>query len=404
MRVAFLSVSAEMGGSEASLLELVKGVRRLRPAWQPIVFVPRDGPLAARVRSAGGDTRVLPMPAALAGFGESSGRTRLASRGAKLLAAASAVRAYADTLASTITAERADVVHSNGLKLHVLASRALPREMPIVWHVHEYISTRTLSRTLLRRLSARPRRIVANSHSVAADVAAALGTSNIETIYNAVDLDEFAPAGDALDLDALAGAAPAPPGTVRIGLVATFGRWKGHEVFMRAVHGFPTDAPVRAYVIGGPLYDTGSQHSIDDLRREALRAGVADRVFFTGFVDRPSAALRALDVVVHASTQPEPFGLVIAEGMACGRAVVASAAGGAAELVHDGVDALTHQPGDAEHLFRTIQRLAADPDLRAALGRAARQTAEHQFAPDLFAGSFISLYERIAGVSAKVPA
>ncbi len=58
--------------------------------------------------------------------------------------------------------------------------------------------------------------------------------------------------------------------------------------------------------------------------------------------------MRALDIVVHASTRPEPFGLVIAEAMACGRAVITSAAGGAAEIVESEVDALTHTPGDVE--------------------------------------------------------
>ena len=68
MRIAFLSVSAEMGGSEVSLLELVRGLRRLAPRVEPVVVVPRDGPLAARIREADGAVRVLPMPAALARF------------------------------------------------------------------------------------------------------------------------------------------------------------------------------------------------------------------------------------------------------------------------------------------------------------------------------------------------
>src|SRR5207247_439443 len=66
-----------------------------------------------------------------------------------------------------------------------------------------------------------------------------------------------------------------------------------------------------------------------------------DRVGFTGFLDDPASAMRALDIVVHASTQPEPFGLVIAEGMACGRAVIASRSGGSVEFIESGTNALT---------------------------------------------------------------
>ena len=103
--------------------------------------------------------------------------------------------------------------------------------------------------------------------------------------------------------------------------------------------------------------------------------------------------MRALDVVVHASTQPEPFGLVIAEGQAAARAVIVSAAGGAEELVTDGVDALTHAPGDAGGLARAIERLANDRALRTRLGLAARQSAVRRFDPDVFTRAFIEVYQ-----------
>src|SRR4051812_6736193 len=61
---------------------------------------------------------------------------------------------------------------------------------------------------------------------------------------------------------------------------------------------------------------------------------------FVPFQARVEAVYRALDVVVHASTRPEPFGLTIAEAMACGRPLVAARAGGAAELFEDEVEAL----------------------------------------------------------------
>ena len=123
-------------------------------------------------------------------------------------------------------------------------------------------------------------------------------------------------------------------------------------------------------------------------------AGLAGRVGLTGFVDRPAAAMRALDVVVHASTQPEPFGLVIAEGMACGRAVIVSAAGGADELVTDGrrcADASRRAtpPGCA----RASRGSPAIRRLRARLGAAARQSALRQFDADAFARAFIDVYQ-----------
>ena len=100
---------------------------------------------------------------------------------------------------------------------------------------------------------------------------------------------------------------------------------------------------------------------------------------FTGFVRRSAEAMRSLDVVVHASTKPEPFGLVIIEAMACRRALIASRGGGANEIIRDGVNALAHTPGHAEDLAGLIVRLAHDPKLREKLGEAGRQTAERHF-------------------------
>jgi glycosyltransferase involved in cell wall biosynthesis len=268
----------------------------------------------------------------------------------------------------------------------------------LIWHVHEYISRRPLTSTLLGRYAGRCAAIVANSQSVAADARAALGGREVRVIPNAVDLDTFSPEGAAADLDALSGLAPAPAGTVRVGLVATFARWKGHAVFLRAIADeAAAGVPLRAYVIGGPVYDThGSQHSREELAALARDLRIADRVGFTSFVDAPAPALRALDIVVHASTDPEPFGMVIAEAMACGRALVTSATGGAAELVRDGVDAVVHRPGDSVDLAACIARLAADPALRRRLGEQARVVAVERFDSRRLAARFAELYEETA--------
>jgi glycosyltransferase involved in cell wall biosynthesis len=139
--------------------------------------------------------------------------------------------------------------------------------------------------------------------------------------------------------------------------------------------------------------------------------GIADRVGFTGFVAQPASAMRALDIVVHASTQPEPFGLVIIEGMACGRAVIVSEAGGAAELIQTKlqpnspaanstnieteINALGHAPGDAAQLAERITQLATDSALRARLGAAGRATVERRFKREQLATALTQTYRQL---------
>jgi len=396
MRVAFMSVSDQLGGSEAMLLQIAAQLKRTRPTWEQHLILPGDGPLRALARAAGINAIVLPMPRSIARLGESGLRT--ASRGhagVRLVQAAMDLPLYERQLGDALDAIAPDVIHSNGLKAHVLAARTHDPSRALVWHMHEYVSPRPLTRALLRRYAERCAAVVTNSRSVADDVRAVVPAAiEVTTIYNAVDLERFTPEGPSLDLDALSGLPPGPPSTTRVGLVATYSRWKGHDVFLRAVAEIPRERNVRAYVIGGALYDTErSQHSREELEALAANYGVRDRVGFTGFVTASERAIRALDIVVHASTTPEPFGLVIAEAMACGRAVVTSAAGGSAELVRDGYDAMTHRPGDAGELASAIGTLAFNSPLRARLGAAARQAAAARFDARRLGDQFGAVYE-----------
>jgi glycosyltransferase involved in cell wall biosynthesis len=100
--------------------------------------------------------------------------------------------------------------------------------------------------------------------------------------------------------------------------------------------------------------------------------------------------------VVHASTDPEPFGLVIAEAMACRRAVVASAGGGAGELIEPGVTALVHEPGDVGALADRIRTLVVDAALRARLAAAARDAAERAFARARMVAELVPVYRTLA--------
>jgi glycosyltransferase involved in cell wall biosynthesis len=124
---------------------------------------------------------------------------------------------------------------------------------------------------------------------------------------------------------------------------------------------------------------------------------LAGRVGFTGFLEDNAAALRSLDIIVHAITQPEPFGMVIIEAMACGKALIAVQAGGAAELFVDGENALGHPAGDSAELARQIERLSRDEGLRRALGEAGRATVQRHYQGARLAADLSDLYRELAG-------
>ncbi len=399
MRVVFLNPAGQIGGGERVLLAAVRALRDHRPA----VVLLADGPLRAAAEQAGATVDVLPLPPSLAGIGDT--QFREGGRAAKWLAlartaftAALPAANYLRRFRTLLRRLRPEVVHSNGLKAHLLARVTVPTGVPILWHVHDFYSERPLMARLLKLARRGVVGAVAISDAVRRDAENVLPGVPVTVVRNGVDTGHFAPATrDGRSLDRLAGL---PEGDfVRVGLVATYANWKGQSVFLEALARLPADLPVRGFIVGGPIYTTaGSQWTRDELVRIAERLGLTSRFGFVPFQPDPADVYRALDVVIHASTRPEPFGLTIAEAMSCGRAVVVSAAGGAAELFTDGVDAVGHPPGDVEALAAAICRLVSDASLRARLGVAARATAVARFGLDRFGSEFAAVIVRQCGL------
>jgi glycosyltransferase involved in cell wall biosynthesis len=80
-----------------------------------------------------------------------------------------------------------------------------------------------------------------------------------------------------------------------------------------------------------------------------------------------------MDILIHPSLA-EGLGYSVLEAMALGRPVVTSAVGGLREIIVDGQNGFLIKPGDTDAIVDRVIRLAADPDLRTTMGRAARET------------------------------
>ncbi|HWX56837.1 MAG TPA: glycosyltransferase family 4 protein [Verrucomicrobiae bacterium] len=404
MRIQYLSASGELGGAEVCLLDMMASLKQEKPDWTLALIAANDGPLLRKAAALGVQTEVLAFPPALSRLGDSKPSGGLLARGTlaiKLAGSFYVARKYSRKLSSRIQDFAPDLLHSNSLKMHVLGAWAKSNDVPLIWHLHDYVSSRWFMSKALRFQRDRCAAVLANSNSVRDDARSVFGDGpEVTTLYNAIDVDEFSPDGPVADLDAMCGLQqPAAP-MVRVGLVATMAWWKGHRDFLQALATLSKSqgARVRGYIIGGALYDSeGSQESIADLRQLAAQLGLEGRVGFTGFVDKPSDAIRALDIVVHASTRPEPFGRVIVEAMACAKPAITTGAGGAAELVTCGQDALTFRMGDPADLAERIGELARNAALWRQLGAAGRKTVLEKFDRRRLGRQLADVYERLSG-------
>ncbi len=399
MRITYLNPVGVIGGAERVLLTAVRATRTRWPEARVSAVLLGAGPLRGALEALGATTVVVPLPPRLAGLGDTQLRVGSAFTSSiqtlgRIAVTTPAALDFLRRLRHVLRNLRPDLIHTNGLKAHAIAYFARPPNVPVVWHLHDFLSHRPVMARLLAKLRRGVVAGIAISSAVQRDAAEVLPGLTIPVVANAVDTDHFSPGpGDGDELDQLAGLRSAIPGTVRVGLVATYANWKGHDVFLDAL---AKVSNVRGYIVGGPIYATaGSQFTRADLERRAVANGIADRVGFIPFQSDPLRVYRSLDVVVHASTRPEPFGLTIAEAMCCGRAVVVSAAGGAAELFTEGHDGLGHPPGNGNQLTHAIARLASDDDLRTRLGTAARATALRRFALARYADELVAVYQEI---------
>src|ERR1700730_9213288 len=140
MRVVYLNPCGQLGGAETSLRELLASVRKAAPDWELWLVLGEDGPLADEARKLGVQVVMAPFPHPLARLGDA--RTRpLAMLGQLLKATGAAIR-YKVRLARIVESIQPHIIHTNGFKMHLLGAWTRPRGTPLVWHIHDYVSTR----------------------------------------------------------------------------------------------------------------------------------------------------------------------------------------------------------------------------------------------------------------------
>jgi phosphatidylinositol alpha-1,6-mannosyltransferase len=207
-------------------------------------------------------------------------------------------------------------------------------------------------------------------------------------IFAGVDIDRFHPLADGRAVRERAGVAADAPLLVAIQRVAPE---KRVDVLVRAMPSILRRHPRAILVVGGK----GS--ALDSLRELAAGLGVAGSVRFAGYVpdaDLP-AHYAAADVFVFHSTY-ETFGVVLAEAMAAGRAIVSVNSTAIPEVVADGETGLLVPPLDPDALAEKVCFLLESPGERDRLGRNARAWAQAHLGWDTIAGRYEAALEKAA--------
>jgi len=163
-------------------------------------------------------------------------------------------------------------------------------------------------------------------------------------------------------------------------LVGRVVSWKGQDFFIRAIaEARARDPSIRGLIVGDGDSTAASGAFRANLESMIAELGLADAVAFSGHRSDIPEIMKGADVIVCASSQPEPFGRVIIESMAVGTPVIATDAGGARDIITDGVNGLLVPLRDSRALAQAMLRLSRDKGLAARLCQQAEKSVAENY-------------------------
>ncbi|MEA3212769.1 MAG: spore coat protein [Chthoniobacter sp.] len=255
-------------------------------------------------------------------------------------------------------------VHNGPEAVRAVRARA-PRAQVILW-MHNPVFQH-YARHEIERIESSLDRIVGVSGVIARSVETRLGraSSKIRVVHNGVDTRRFQPIPK-----------PRDSGPCVILFVGRIQPIKGADLLLKAACLLAVEGlDFRVRVVGSSGFDAGDSLTDYECRLRDLARPLGDRVTFRPFANRKEVVQEYHQATIFCapSNWEEPFGLTVAEAMACGLPVVASRRGGIPEFAGDNV--LYFKPPDVDELATRLRFLIQNPAAREAFGASAHAAA-----------------------------
>lgn len=163
-----------------------------------------------------------------------------------------------------------------------------------------------------------------------------------------------------------------PAGVPVVGIVGRLQPWKGQDRLLAAQAILrERGLAMHTVIVGGDAYGLSSDYA-DSLPAVVTRLGLGDAVTMTGQVPDAGPYIDQMDILVNAS-DPEPFGIVLLEGMARGIAVLAVDSGGPTDFIEGGHTGILAPSGDPEDLADALEPLLTSSALRERIAKDGRE-------------------------------
>lgn len=143
-------------------------------------------------------------------------------------------------------------------------------------------------------------------------------------------------------------------------IIGRIQRWKGQDTAIAAFKNMRHKEKTRLMIVGDVTFknDLMFYNDLKDLSKKEK-----DGIIFTGFREDIPYIMKGSDVILNISRNPEPFGIVIVEGMMARKPVIATKQGGPLEIVKSSIDGFLVEPNDYIELAKLMDRLVEDQEL-----------------------------------------
>ena len=179
-------------------------------------------------------------------------------------------------------------------------------------------------------------------------------------------------------------------------IVGRIVRWKGHVEFLNAAFIILQAVPdAKALIIGD--FSDGDIAYQNKIQKIITDSGYEKRIIMTGYVKDVGSIYSSMDVCVHTSIEPEPFGLVIIEAMANGVPVIASDRGAPKEIITHDVNGYIVNPDSTQKIAEIAIRLLRDDELRGKIANSARQHVQQHYNEKNYAHAVECIYADVLG-------
>lgn len=368
------NTDSSVGGSYYSLFYLVESLDKT--LYEPVVVFHREHRLLPMYRQAGLDSRVFPYRDA-ARFAAQASRFGFAGRFLKL--AQNFVNIWRMVIfpgircALYLRANHIDLVHLNNtvVRNHHWMLGAVLARVKCITHERgiEYIPR--FSRFFVGKLSA----VICISGCVQENLfKQGIAAKQLIVIHNGLDPDRVRAKADAAEIRQRHGIEPGSP---IIGIIGNIKEWKGQDVVVRATARLRQRWPnIRCLLVGDTEVDRVYE---EHLRKQVVEQGLENNVIFTGYQPNVADYLNVMDVMIHASVLPEPFGRVLLEGMAMKKPVIGARGGAVPEIIVHGESGFMFKPGDDAELAQYVAGLLEDSSRAREMGEMGHKRAGQEF-------------------------